>query len=257
MEYKPFVGTDPGGVTSIDVDQAFSALPPRRALQRLRAIMNTTIGDYRHTGGQNIKNNRYALGPRVFQPGSLVDVFRTDPFIVGPQNFFLVDTNNPGTPYPFGSAVRSNRMEPAGCSLSLTPRANGVAYIMMSCGIGWSYGTHAKSQLGSSYKYHDFRLTSKIHYSINGSAPVGISTSECEDYWRMTTDSAMANSVQLFSSLNVVGGSRYDFKMQVEAFARASGPVGHGVPAAPTTGTAFYFQMIGTGSSATVAVVYK
>ena len=159
----------------------FKAETPREAFVRLREVLGGTVGDYRGSSGNNIRNNRVSLGARDFQPGALSEVFRSDPFTTGPQNYLLPDLLAATSP-PFGDTL-TYRSEPAGACISFTPRANGNAYIFLSSGFEWADSRHIVATAGGTYKFHDLRMHTSIIKTIGTTESLLVQDSNIE--WRV------------------------------------------------------------------------
>jgi len=245
------------GAGAIAPGHPFKAETTREAFVRLREVLGGTVGDYRGSAGNNIRNNRVSLGARDFQPGALAEVFRSDPFTTGPQNYLLPDLLT-SSPAPFGNTL-TPRSEPAGACVSFVPRANGRAYIFLSSGFEWADSRHIVATAGANYKFHDLRFEAKIIRSI-GTQTAAISGTEVDVAWRVkdTADGkGQVNSASLFYLDGVVANQVYSYHLRLDIHCTVEMGADKHTAAAGMTGSNSFAQFIGSGSSATAVVVYK
>lgn len=244
------------GSGAIALGHPFKAETTREAFVRLREVLGGTVGDYRGSSGNNIRNNRVSLGARDFQPGALTEVFRSDPFTTGPQNYLLPDLLASTSP-PFGD-VMTFRSEPAGACVSFTPRATGRAYIFLNSGVEWADSRHIVATAGGTYKFHDLRVHASIIKTTGTIESLLVQDSEIE--WRVKDTAegkGQVNSTSLFYIDGVVPNYTYSYRLRLNMHCTVEMTADKHTGAAGISGSNTFAQFIGSGSSATAVVVYK
>tara|TARA_R100000808_G_scaffold25087_1_gene61648 strand:+ start:20889 stop:21653 length:765 start_codon:yes stop_codon:yes gene_type:complete len=244
--------------TNLSPGKDFSADVIEGTLSDLRSALNGTVGCYRHPGGRNIVNDNQSIVADTLQPGACVEVYRTDPFIVGPQSFVATDSQSTDR---VAFADYASDGYPAGASVSFVAGASGKAFVTTSCSLEKSSSAHMISQTG--YKFHETRIVSSLYVSVDGAAPVVIGSATSSRMWRMDGDTAASapgdshqvTSPNCFAVYDVSAGSQYSFFMRLLLTTTFSDqdltPGFHGNPSSTTT----FIQLVGNGSSATAFLV--
>ena len=262
-QYSPPPST---GVGAIGPGNPFSSSVVRSSFERLRRVLAGTVGDYHHgAGGMNILNNRNSLGAKDFQPGALVEVFRNEPFVTGPQNFVEPIYNDSVSPTVTPWGLATGKCHPAGCSISFTPRASGTALIFLNAGFWRNDTSHVYDVCtgGGGPEVADFLDTSLNAYlweGTNGAEPAINTATSHRQHWRFSPGDSQGRvaSINMVFSKTVFAGIRHDYFMEVAMTTRVhnQGGTEHG-PAGGLAGSNSFSQFIGCGSSSTVVVIYK
>ena len=225
----------------------FSADVVEEAFTGLREALNGTIGCYHHPEGGNIVNDNESIEADTLQPGACVEVYRTDPFVVGPQSFVVLE---PKAASRVAFSGYQSVGYPAGASVTFVSGSSGKAFVTTSCSIEDSSSSHMIAQ--PNYVDHTVTLVSTLHVSVDGGAVVEVPGSTVSRMWTMngsSQDSHQSTSPTCFGVYDVVAGSQYSFFMKLTYTLQ-------GNLSPPGLGSEIVFvQLVGNGSSATAILV--
>ena len=213
----------------------------------LREALNGTIGCYHHPDGGNIVHDNESIEADTLQPGACVEVSRTDPFIVGPQSFVVLE---PKAATRVAFAGYQSVGYPAGASVTFVAGSSGKAFVTTACSFEDSSSSHMIAQ--PNYVDHTVTVVSTLHVSVDGGVIVEVPGSAVTRMWTMdgsSQDSHQSTSPTCFGVYDVSAGSQYSFFMKLTFILQ--GNMGGGGLGSEIV----FIQLVGNGSSATAILV--